>query len=101
MSIEFKVRTVKEMKEFIYFLSKTNINPCIQDKGRFYYVLYEAIKENAIEPMWMRSRFLIEYLEEMCKIYNNNYVLCFTQSVKDIEAHKYNILKYTINSQGC
>lgn len=60
------------MKDFIFFLYKSGLNLERDEDDSFYELLYEAIKEKKIYPLWLKKDNLVKYLEYLKTRYDPN-----------------------------
>jgi hypothetical protein len=51
------------MKDFIFFLYKSGLILEREEGESFYELLYEAIKEKKVYPLWLKKENLLRYLE--------------------------------------
>ena len=58
------------MKDFIFFLYKSGLMLEREEDSTFYELLYEAIKEKKVYPLWLKRENLVRYLEILKKTYD-------------------------------
>jgi hypothetical protein len=63
VGVKFYINTTSQMKDFIFFLYKTGLNLERDEEDSFYELLYEAIQEKKIYPLWLKKENLVKYLE--------------------------------------
>ena len=51
------------MKDFIFFLYKSGLMLDREEDYTFYELLYQAIKEKKVYPLWLKKENLVRYLE--------------------------------------
>jgi len=60
------------MKDFIFFLYKSGLTLEREEEDSFYQVLYEAIKEKKVYPLWLKKENLVRYLDYLKMKYDSN-----------------------------
>lgn len=63
VGVTFTINTTSQMKDFIFFLYKSGLNLERDEDHTFYELLYEAIKEKKVYPLWLKKENLVRYLE--------------------------------------
>ena len=60
------------MKDFIFFLYKSGLTLEREEEDSFYEILYEAIKEKKVYPLWLKKENLVRYLDYLKMKYDSN-----------------------------
>jgi len=58
------------MKDFIFFLYKSGLSLERHEEDSFYEILYDAIKEKKVYPLWLKKENLVRYLDFLKMKYN-------------------------------
>lgn len=72
VGVTFNITTTSQMKDFIFFLYKTGITIERQESDGFYELLYEAIQDKMVYPLWLKKDNLVNYLEVLKEKYDKN-----------------------------
>jgi hypothetical protein len=59
------------MKDFIFFLYKSGLTLEREEEESFYELLYEAIKEKKVYPLWLKKENLVRYLDYLKMKYDS------------------------------
>jgi len=71
-TVQFNINTTSQMKDFIFFLYKSGLTLEREEGESFYELLYEAINEKKVYPLWLKKENLVRYLEYLKTRYNPN-----------------------------
>ena len=63
VEVRFSINTTSQMKDFIFFLYKSGLMLEREEDYTFYELLYQAIKEKKVYPLWLKKENLVRYLE--------------------------------------
>lgn len=63
VGVTFSINTTSQMKDFIFFLYKSGLMLDREEDYTFYELLYQAIKEKKVYPLWLKKENLVRYLE--------------------------------------
>jgi len=72
VGVTFTINTTSQMKDFIFFLYKSGLSLERQEEDSFYEILYNAIKEKKVYPLWLKKENLVRYLEIVKNRYDPN-----------------------------
>ena len=72
VGVRFSINTTSQMKDFIFFLYKSGLTLEREEEDSFYQVLYEAIKEKKVYPLWLKKENLVRYLDYLKMKYDSN-----------------------------
>ena len=70
VGVTFSINTTSQMKDFIFFLYKSGLSLEREEDNSFYDLLYEAIKEKKVYPLWLKKENLVRYLEYLKTSYD-------------------------------
>jgi len=72
VGVTFSINTTSQMKDFIFFLYKSGLTLEREEEDSFYEILYEAIKEKKVYPLWLKKENLVRYLDYLKMKYDSN-----------------------------
>lgn len=93
------------MKDFIFFLYKSGLSLEREEEDSFYEILYDAIKEKKVYPLWLKKENLVRYLDYLKMKYNSKIgeIDCLLSEVYQLPTPEFakECGKENLNKHGC
>jgi len=105
MTAYITIDTTESVKDFIFCLYKTGVKLDLRVDDGFYYILYKAIHEKKVYPLWLKrenlTKILIKMQEEYPDLDYENHYLLSNELLKPTPEFSYICGKENLTGTGC